>query len=126
MREIKFRARTRGHNGPARWVYWSVLKDCMCDIVVGHDMDKETLCEWSGREDTEGVDIYEGDEVEAAIYVDETPQNLVVEYRDTCFVIDYEDSESDCVPVGHFVGTIKVIGNIHENPELLKTGNQQA
>ncbi len=71
-----------------------------------------------GLHDKNGKEIYEGDWVEASIYGDEVPQVLEVEYRNTCFVIDYEDSESDCVPVGHFVGNLKIIGNIYENPEL--------
>ncbi len=70
--------------------------------------------EWKGKE------IYEFDVVEASIYGDETPQVLTVEYRETCFVIDYEDSDSDCVPVGSFVGRLKIIGNQFEHPELLE------
>jgi len=70
----------------------------------------------TGLKDKNGKEVWEGDVVEASIYGEETPQILEVEYRDTCFVIDYEDSESDCVPVGHFVGSLKIIGNIYENP----------
>ncbi len=58
--------------------------------------------------------IYQGDTVKAHIYCDEEPQILDVIYRDSCFVIDYEDSESNTVPIGCFVGTLKVIGTIHD------------
>ncbi len=76
----------------------------------------------TGLLDKDGKEIFEGDLVEASIYGDETPQILEVEYRNTCFVIDYEDSESDCVPVGHFVGTLKIIGNIFQDKEVKPDG----
>ena len=78
------------------------------------------LMQFTGVHDTNGKPIYEGDIIEASIYGGETPQILTVEYRETCFLIDYEDSESDCVPVGLFVGNIKIVGNIYETPGLLE------
>ena len=89
---------------------------------IDHEIFPENLIlmQYIGLKDKNGVEIFEGDIVEAFIYSDEKPQVLTVEYRDTSFVIDYEDSESECVPVGLFVGSLKVIGNIHENPERLE------
>ena len=66
-----------------------------------------------------GKEVYEGDIVKASIYADEEPQILEVIFRDSSFLIDYEDSESDCVPVALFVGTLEIIGNIFDNPELI-------
>ena len=72
--------------------------------------------------DIKNMMIFQGDEVEASIYGDEKPQILTVEYRDTCFIIDDEDSESDCVPIGLFVGTLKIIGHIHKGGEMKEGG----
>ena len=115
MRQIKVRAWNKKTNS---WIYWVVSEDCMCDLLIYEFIDKESLGQYIGQKDCEGKEIYGGDVVEASIYADEIPQILTVEYRETCFLIDYKDSESDCVPVGSFVGSIKIIGNIFENPEL--------
>jgi uncharacterized phage protein (TIGR01671 family) len=80
----------------------------------------DTVEQFTGELDLNKKEIYEGDIVSAFIFADETPQKLSVEYRCGGFLIDYKDSESDTVLIGAFVGSLKVIGNIHENPELLK------
>ena len=84
-------------------------------LNVKHGQEYE---QFSGEKDTNKVEIFDGDIVEAYIYGDEVSQVLPVEYRGSSFLINYEDSESDCVPVDLFAGTLKVIGNIHEHPEL--------
>ena len=89
----------------------------------------KTLQEWAirckimqyiGIEDSEKIKIFDGDIVEASIYCHEKPSILEVYERDGCFVIDYEDSESDFMPVGWFAGSVKKIGNKLDNPELLR------
>jgi len=86
----------------------------------------ETVGQFIGQMDSKrteeypkGLEICQGDMVEASIYCDEEPQVLEVIFRKGAFVIDYEDSESDCVIVGEFAGSLKIIGNKSDNPELL-------
>ncbi len=83
------------------------------------DAKAGTLMQFIGLKDKTDKELYSGDIVSASIYADEEPQILEVIFRDSSFLIDYEDSESDCVPVALFVGTLEIIGNIHENPELI-------
>lgn len=78
----------------------------------------ETVGQYIGEKDIKGVKIYFQDLVKAWIYGDEEPQVLEVLYEGCGFIINYEDSESDCVLVGNFVGQLEVIDNIHDNPEL--------
>ena len=133
MREIKFRA-------------WDKIEMEMCEVDTlnwnmktamlkreGVDaygiLNKNLiLMQYTGLKDEkrteeypDGQPIYESDVVEASIYSDEKPQELTVQWRKGAFVIDYEDSEYDCVVIGEFVGSLEVIGNIHEKD---LTGNQ--
>jgi len=102
------------------------------EIGVNHfqgDRGDKQLTEWlqfTGLTDKNGKEIYEGDILDftfftyVGIEIEETKRG-VIEFNGLAFVFkvqneeDYElvnlnfDSESDC----------EVIGNIHENPELI-------
>ena len=134
MREIKFKLRTRydivlGYEKwyPGSWnsegEYWTAKPQWLYSIDGEkwnpHYIEHSKKDQFTGLHDKDGKEIYKGDVVEALIYADEAPQILEIEFRNGSFVIDYEDSESDCVPVGNFVGTLKIIGNIYDNPEFL-------
>jgi len=128
MREIKFRGKRKSDG---KWIYGFYLINpkgpCIYDPEIG-DMPiiPETVGQFTGQMDSKrteeypkGQEICQGDMVEASIYCDEEPQELEVIFRRGAFVIDYEDSESDCVIVGEFAGSLKIIGNIHE-PRTIK------
>ena len=128
MREIKFRGK-RTDNG--EWVYgfynftifddgsdelMAVIKQHIIADENGYvwSIDKNTVGQYTGMKDKNVKEIYEGDVVEAIRY-DELVVTGVVEFRDCSFVIntgyqtiytwmDYQ---------------IEIIGNIHDNPELL-------
>jgi hypothetical protein len=131
MREIKFRGK-RKDNG--EWIYGSLVY-----VVCGHELGccivpleeahisganrviPETIGEYTGQNDgkrtlkfPKGQEIWEGDIVKASIYQGEEPQILPVYFNDGAFWIDYEESESDRVPIGCFAGTLEVIGDIYE------------
>jgi len=122
MRPIKFRA-------------WNIVSRKMIDLKkitpLALNMDTDglfipfsdglPLMQFTGLLDENGIEIYEGDIVSAAIYFDEKSQILEVKFREASFVIDYIDSESDCVSIGSFAGDLQVIGNIYEHPELTQS-----
>ena len=128
-REYKFRGR-RIDNG--EWAYGYYVKTpittefecdgqfldsgtgrhCIIQNGVAHEVDHETVGQYVGNTDKIGVEIYEGDilkyEGESRVVVYEVPI-FELQKKDTrAFSWDNWEAEFSVV-----------IGNIHENPELL-------
>jgi len=70
------------------------------------------------KEFPKGQDICGGDIVSAGIYYDEGPRILEIYYDRGGYWIDYKGEGYDRVLVGEFMGSLEIIGNIHQNPEL--------
>ena len=132
MREIKilFRGK-RIDNG--EWIEGSLLGIDWCDkpstysiapntpVSVFYSVIPETVGQYTGLTDKNGVRIFEGDIVSLVkhdgliykvVYVP-CRYELVNSKGVNCFVLDIYKSEN-----------IEVIGNIHDNPEILKGGGE--
>ena len=136
MREILFRGK-RVDNG--EWVYgyyWTnelgnhfirVTEEDYNYVLEDYEVLSETVGQYTGLTDKKSKKIFEGD-----ILQDKFGQIEIVDYCNewgafrTCFVKALNDEEKIVATVGgaSFVGTIwrkyEVIGNIHDNPELLE------
>ena len=121
MKEIKFRAyskRTKKvYHVLAIFFYQKVVKlskTCGSGISFLEQIDDVVLMQYTGLEDKNDVEIYEGD--------------IVRYFRNELAVIVYRDggvdirslSWGDCEPLQRRLGEIEVIGNVYENPELLE------
>ena len=129
-REIKFRAK-RKLNG--EWVYGSFVKGESedCDFIVGIPDDSldevrisvitNTVGQFTGLKDKNGVEIYEGDILKSKVGITYSVLFKNGAYRwgndnDNDLLIENgDDITDDCINWG------EVIGNIHENPELLNS-----
>ena len=88
------------------------------DGVSGIDIDRETICEYTGLTDKNGNKIFEGDIVITGATLLLGNLKGTVEYSSTSarYIISFKDK------VYHYedLTKAKIIGNIYDNPELLE------
>ena len=129
MREIKFRGKTPD----GRWVYGDLLHaehnfkkgiDIVTDDWKQESVDPETVGQNTDIEDVNGNEIYEGDIVKFDNSRESNTGVVVWDRCNPCMAILYTHkltnmnrSEYDFVKCG--LMRIEVIGNIHDNPELM-------
>ena len=126
MREIKFRGK-RIDNG--KWIYGSLIieEDPIADalkyfikpfnFLTGKLVAPETVGQYTDSNDKDKKEIYEGDIVR---YNDKLTGVVVWKY--TGFVLELLNRKKSPILLWYDVDTednIEVIGNIHENPELI-------
>jgi uncharacterized phage protein (TIGR01671 family) len=130
MRESKFRGFNR-KNGV--WLYGFYLQNrgahfvCPDEFADGkswddYEIDPETRGEYTGLKDRSEQEIYEGD----VLRWDEDDESSVVVYdsQHALFGMQYQGGRIyglyDCKQK-----ELEVIGNIHDNPELLKSSDYE-
>lgn len=138
MREIKFRGRRIDNE---EWIYGSLIThshmgvdkyfiapEGMAQIyATSHKVISETVSQYTGLKDKDGREVYEGD----VLVYDDTPysayaskQTGSITWRRGAFCFShmfygsmhYSTFNRD----DFFEQKSKIIGNIHDNPELLK------
>ena len=119
MREILFRGK-RLDNG--EWIYGDVVQFPTHGIVriveqepsyKDAEVDLDTVGQYTGLTDKNGKKIFEGD-----IFTDGI-SNYVVTFTNGAFTIDYRPDFLAYFLVSGFADG-DIIGNIHDNPELLE------
>ena len=131
MREILFRGR-RIDNG--EWVYGSYAQQYDChEILLEHveseygfdryHVDPETVGQYTGLKDKNGKRIFEGDFVRLDKYVKKAfdVYDGVIRYGRGGFYISEFEPLHSLNTIANAEGVLRgeVIGNIHDNPELL-------
>ena len=142
IREVIFRGK-RTDNG--EWIEGSLLGIDWCDkpstysiapntpVSVFYSVLPETVGQYTGLTDKNGKRIFEGDILKST--------RKIIDYADVGFSISHYDEEDigivewrkDGFMIAHKSGTWArsfygsenyVIGNIHDNPEILKGGGE--
>ena len=125
MREIKFRAWDNCEDRmffPTRISFAGVVVYCYDPQEdYEYQIETEKLMQYTGLKDKSGVEIYEGDIVQGLIISPWNKREILCEviFRKCCFICVENDNRG----TEHkllFAKDITVIGNIHQNPELLK------
>lgn len=125
MRTIKFRGKDRR---TGEWFYGNLFdKDTKGNTHIGTtskgslDVIPDTVGQFTGLTDKNGKEIYEGDivlsKLKRARKYDETLQ-ICFEHYEYCG--KNENGSSTSLSLLEDYHTVEVIGNIHDNPELLK------
>lgn len=122
MRQIKFRAQDIASN---KWLYGD-LRHHKNDVCIfeqggtkGEQVKRDTVGQFTGLRDINGKDIYEGDILDVS-YADEDSY-LEVRFVRGVFAFLWNgdlDDEFPCNAPTH--EWAKVIGNIYDDPKLLK------
>ena len=123
MREILFRGKTLD----GRWVYGNfVLYEHMGEVkhiivtdwaqvyVNSHFVIPETVGQYTGLDDKNGVKIFEGDVVLGI------STYKVVFVQGGFFLSDISTPNSNLQLLSDLVSFVALIGNIHDNPELME------
>lgn len=93
--------------------------------IYGEEDDKDVILEQcTGLKDKNGKLIYEGDIVEY-MYYDSISRPYRIVWKDYSFMLKPIDETGDCDFERYlynysYTNKLEVIGNIHENPELLE------
>jgi uncharacterized phage protein (TIGR01671 family) len=127
MREILFRGKS---NGDGEWITgFLVSPSHIGDWVNAHPIDPKTVGQFTGLTDKNGKKIFEGDIVRGrhwTSYNDKNPEDFHlwrVDWGEKSGLITFVDSPTTKarMSIHDFAdfGEVEVIGNIHDNPELL-------
>lgn len=128
MREIKFRGKADKYG----WVYGNLSyreEDGNSAVFIEDQgfcgdltpVDRNTIGQYTGLKDVNGKEIYEGD----IISNDKHPYKHLIYYdaAEACFMAKYGPGKDDsCRVYQEWINIChkQVIGNIHDNPELIE------
>ncbi|EIU5758754.1 TPA: hypothetical protein LTU78_002748 [Listeria monocytogenes] len=138
MREIEFRGKAIHPNSLEQivgsWAYGGIFENKIISRNLDMDshyhgfiseieIDLKTIGQYTGLKDKNGKKIFEGDiveiiEIDAFGNLDWNRLKGKVMFSEGAWLVT--DSGSFAIPLWSEINEIKVIGNIHENPELLE------
>ena len=130
-RKIIFRAKRPDNND---WVYGDLLHPSCVSAgyeihpyirdrhACAHEVDKDTIGQFTGLYDKNGREIYEGDIVLHKTYHGEKP--CVVRFECGAFIVGYHKGSSIKRTPMLINKSCVLIDNIHDNPELIKEQQQ--
>lgn len=119
-REIKFRGKATHGDLEGQWVEGSFVNypgnPTIINIRGGYSIDLDTLGQFTDLQDYKGIYIWEGDLVIPEN--DQTHTADAIVFEDGQFMIEgHYDG-----PLNNYIDNVLLVGNIHDNPELIGGG----
>lgn len=130
MKEVKFRGKRLTDEA---WIYGYFFRNRGLSFIASdgiaenplatwrdYNVDPETVDQYTGRKDNKGKEIYEGDYLKGLgdeIYAVWYSKELA------CYMVDLvvpDSQATDSLGCYDIEKYFEVIGNIHDNPELIK------
>lgn len=128
MRTIKFRGKSKFNS---EWVYGDLVQ-CMSDDVKIvnsnrpkdlsyriNDIQSDTVGQFTGLLDKNGKEIYEGD----VVHLGDPRITYVLLWLDCGLKAKQIGAYGSFCGVTYWAETMTIVGNIHDNPELLKNND---
>lgn len=145
MREIEFRGKTSDVVGDKKiWIYGDLLQGCeICDVFeisdresidgTRYQIDPKTVGQYTGLKDKNGIKIYEEDILKydgGGIFIVTFDEMMIMCPKDKMEMLSpgyygilLNDKNKELCPLGPTQVICEIIGNIHDNPELLERKN---
>lgn len=128
MREILFRGK---HSEKSMWDYGDLYmdhgrtyiasRDMMHGVRVHGEVIPDTVGQYTGLTDKNGTKIFEGDIVKLRLLAAKMEWKGVCEYRNGAFGLAWQYAgERYCTFAGTCNAEYEVLGNIHDNPEMME------
>lgn len=133
MREILFRGKkicdgkwvVGNYNAQLPTNWGATIEDAINIPNLVYSVDPDTVGQYTGMTDKNDKRVFEGDIISAKIeggnHEGFTWQNMPVDFRQGAFCLNDQNGRVFCV-LGAFAPSVslEVIGNIHDNPELIQ------